>query len=101
MKKMINKERNELFLIEWWGHEYAAKVMTAIENDNTDSMSFSEFINHCTAMGGDWGSMFLTGIHKLYPEVWEAIPDEMGVNAFNCICSVLELCGVVIIEEEK
>ena len=31
---------------------------------------------------------------KLYPAVWEAIPDDMGVFAWACICSVLILCGV-------
>ena len=101
MKKMINKERNELLLLEWWGHKYAAKVMTAIENDNTDSMPFSEFLNHCTIMDGGWGDTILTGIGELYPEVWKAIPDDMSVNALNCLCAVLELCGVVVIEEEK
>lgn len=101
MKKAFHKEQNELFLLEWWGHEDAAKVVTAIEKDNTDSMPLSEFLNHCKAMGGDWISMFLSGIHELYPEVWEAIPDRMGADAFNCICAVLELCGVMIREEEK
>ena len=101
MKKMINKEQNELFLLEWWGHEDTAKVMTAIENDNTDSMPLSEFLNHCTAMGGNWGGMLLTGIHELYPEVWKAIPADLGVDSFNCICAVLELCGIAIKEEEK
>lgn len=100
MKKMFHKEQNELLLLKYWGHEDTAKVMTAIENDNTDSMLFSEFLDHCTATGGNWNKMLLTGIYELYPKVWEAIPDDMGVNAFSCLCAVLELCGVESKEED-
>lgn len=53
-----------------------------------------EFLDHCTACGGNWGGMLLTGIHKLYPAVWDIIPDNMGIDPFACICSVLILCGV-------
>ena len=53
-----------------------------------------KFLDHCTACGGNWGGMLLTGIRKLYPAVWDAIPNNMGKNPFACICSVLILCGV-------
>ena len=67
--------------------EEAAKV-------NPFNGNSKQFLKHCTACGGNWGGMLLTGIHKLYPAVWEAIPDDMGVFAWACICSVLILCGV-------
>ena len=50
--------------------------------------------NYCIACGGNWGGMLLTGIQTLYPKGYDAIPDDMGVNAWSCICSVLILCGV-------
>lgn len=56
--------------------------------------SFSDFLSHCFAKGGDWGAMLLTGINNLWPEVWDAIPDNMGPYAFIVICNTLILCGV-------
>ena len=56
--------------------------------------SVKEFLSHCTACGGDWGNMFLSGVKTLYPNVWDAIPEDMGHNAFFCIVNILELLGV-------
>lgn len=38
--------------------------------------------------------MILTGIKALYPEVWNAIPEKMGSQAFACLCYVLQLLDV-------
>ena len=57
-------------------------------------MSFDEFLTHCTCCGGNWGGMLLTGIHELYPEVWDIIPEDMGWNPFHTICAMLVLLGV-------
>jgi hypothetical protein len=38
--------------------------------------------------------MFLTGIKRLYPNVYNAIPDDMGIFAFMCIGMTMLLCGV-------
>ena len=57
-------------------------------------MTFDEFLTHCTCCGGNWGGMLLTGIHELYPEVWDAIPDDMGLNPFQTICAALILLGI-------
>lgn len=58
------------------------------------NMTSKEFLNHCTAFGGNWGGMLLSGLQKLRPEVWEAIPDNMGCFAWQGICATLILCGV-------
>ena len=42
----------------------------------------------------NWGGMLLTGVRDLYPEIWEAIPEDMGVFAFASICNLLILLGV-------
>lgn len=55
---------------------------------------FSEFLNHCTTCGGNWGGMLLSGIRDLYPEIYEVIPEEMGSGAFVTIWAVLALLGV-------
>lgn len=58
------------------------------------NMSFDDFLKECTACGGDWGGMLLTGIKRLRPEVWEAIPNKMGTHAWICLCAVLGLLVV-------
>ncbi len=58
-------------------------------------MKLDEFKTHCTCCGGDWGGMLLTGIKDLYPEVWDAIPDDMGNRAFHCILYTMQLLGII------
>lgn len=81
---------------ENWGDDV---LVTACLAKKTP-MTFREFLNHCTACGGNWGGMFLSGVRELWPEVWDVIPEDMGVNAFYTICSLLILLGVDTSEEE-
>ena len=78
------------FVAECWG----ADVLAVIDHQHTTPMTQSDFLDHCYACGGDWGAMLLTGIKALYPEVYDAIPDNMGHFAFRCICETLELLQV-------
>lgn len=92
-KEMKNEARE--FLTKEWGID-AAKVVAeceAIKNPFNNGSS-KEFLTHCTACGGNWGGMLLSGIKRLWPKVYNAIPDDMGINAFACICYVMMLCGV-------
>jgi hypothetical protein len=81
------------FLVATW-KEDGIKVLEVIVAQHTTPMTTDEFLNHCTACGGDWGAMLLTGIKALYPEVYNAIPDNMGHFAWRCLCEVLELLQV-------
>ena len=76
--------------------EDGTKVLKAIDEATTTPMTMKDFLSHCTLCGGNWGGMLLTGIRKLYPEVWEAIPDNMGIYAWNAICTI---CTLLDIEE--
>ena len=58
------------------------------------NMSCADFLQLCTACGGNWGGMLLSGIKRVCPKVWEAIPENMGDNAWGCICATLALMGV-------
>lgn len=81
------------FLVDEWGE--AGKTVIAICSRQTPfNGTFDSFLSYCTACGGNWGGMILSGIKTLYPEVWNAIPDNMGGQAFACICFVLNLLGV-------
>lgn len=86
------------FLVEHWGED-GKRVIEAVFNEAEDdlinrSMSFKEFLQFCTACGGNWGGMLLSGLKRIHPTVWEAIPDNMGDYAWPCICYTLLLCGV-------
>lgn len=82
---------------ENWGDA----ILSVITQTELTPMTCDEFLSHCTACGGNWGGMLLTGVKELYPEVWDAIPDNMGINAWNTICALLILLGVDLGEEKK
>lgn len=39
-------------------------------------MTLDTFMNHCTACGGNWTAMLMTGIKKVAPEVYDQMPDR-------------------------
>lgn len=80
-------------LVRWWGED-GKRVIEAIFNTYTNHMTMECFLDNCTTYGGDWGAMLLSGIKRLYPAVWEAIPDNMGVYAWSCLCYTLLLLRV-------
>lgn len=88
---MIKNAQDSLIL--YWNSD-GKKVIEECSKIVSFNGNSKQFLEHCTACGGNWGGMLLTGIRSLYPEVWEAIPDDMGVFAWQCICNVLILCGV-------
>jgi len=87
-------------IVEAWG-EAGEKVVEACLYTRPFNGEFKEFMSHCTCCGGNWGGMLLTGIKALFPEVWNAIPDDMGIYAWNALCNTLLLCGVYVIDPEK
>lgn len=82
-------------LLERWGA--AAERVIAECSKVHFGGNVSEFLNHCTACGGNWAGMFLSGIKALYPDVYAALPEKLGRNgneAFENVAYVLQLCGV-------
>ena len=74
--------------------EWGDNVLVAACLTKKEPMTFDQFLDHCTACGGNWGGMILSGVRKLYPEVWEIIPEKMGSRAFITLCNLLILLGV-------
>ena len=95
-----NIREAEQHIIDEWGAEIGGKVVNEacfVRNVIPFDGGTKEFLNHCVCCGGDWGAMFLSGIKKLYPCVYKAIPDDMGATgneAFINIIYVMMLCGV-------
>ena len=76
---------------ERWGEEVAEELFWA----HKEQITLDDFLSkHCTTCGGNWGAWFLSGVKKLWPRVWEAIPDYMGSDCFDTICHLLHALGV-------
>ena len=80
-------------LVEEWG-EQGKKIIALCFKARKFDGDMKAWLNFCTACGGNWGGMLLSGVRDLYPEVWDAIPEDMGVFAFGNIARVLFLLGV-------
>ena len=78
--------------------EDGTKVLEAIDSVTLTPMTMKDFLDHCTTYGGNWGAMLLSGIKKLYPTVWDAIPDDMGAFSWEAICT---LCIVLQITTKE
>ena len=78
------------FISALWGEN----VLAVIDAQDKVTMSMKEFLTHCTACGGNWGAMLLTGIKELFPDVYAIIPDDMGMFAWACLCNTITLLGV-------
>ena len=94
----LGKQADREYIRKVWAED-GIKVLEAIDKQNVKAITSDEFLSHCTACGGNWGGMLLTGIKELYPEVYEAIPDKMGKNAWVCICTILNLLQISFEEE--
>lgn len=87
------------FLVKHWeddGKKVIEECARAVPYNDTVKV----FLKECTPCGGNWGGMMLTGIRKCWPEVWKAIPEDMGIFAWNCLIYILLLCGVDTTSEE-
>lgn len=86
----------EPFIIACWKEAGLATVLLAkaLYPCEDIKMSMDEFLSHCTPCGGNWGGLLLSGINELFPEVYEVIPEDMGINAFSALCELLRLLGI-------
>lgn len=54
-------------------------------------MTLKEFLNNCTACGGNWTQMIMTGIKAVAPTVYEEMPDRS--YEFDEVCFIVNhLC---------
>jgi hypothetical protein len=86
------KEAQDI-LVEYWGND-GEKVIEECARTNPFKGSVETFLDHCIYCGSNWNGMFLSGIKALFPSVYNIIPNNMGENAFYCICAIMLLCGV-------
>lgn len=82
------------FIVEHWGESGKRVVIETRKASEYYGITFTEFLDNCVSFGGNWGGMILSGIHELWPNVFDVIPDNMGRFAFMCLCYTIVLCGV-------
>lgn len=66
-------------------------------------MSGKEFMQNCSACGGNWGAMLLTGIKRVFPNEYDKVNDEYnsmdfshgGIKPFAFLCDWLTEHGVI------
>lgn len=80
-------------LVKYWGED-GKRVIEECAKITPFNEDVKTFLEYCTCCGGNWGGMFLSGIKRFYINVWSAIPDNMGIFAWDGICNTLILCGV-------
>lgn len=88
--KELNALSSREFISTLWGND----ILAVIDATETTPMTYNDFLDHCIACGGNWTAMLLTGIKALYPEVYDAIPDNMGHLAWACLCETLALLNI-------
>ena len=55
-------------------------------------MSSKEFLDKCTAHGGNWASMIMSGIKACFPEYYNTMQDRP--YTFNELYEITCECGV-------
>ena len=75
-----------------WG-ESGNDIINAAFNDHS-KITFSEFMRACSGCNGNWVDIIISGIDKTYPEVYSALPVNLGPDSLEILTKVLILCGV-------
>ena len=58
-----------------------------------EKMSLNEFLSHCTAHGGNWVAMLLSGIKEVNPEYFATIPADKDID-INEVFKMMQDIGV-------
>lgn len=56
-------------------------------------MSGKEFLSNCTACGGNWSAMIMSGIRECFPERYDSMPNNKEYDLFELMQIAAE-CGV-------
>ena len=68
-------------------------IINAAFNDH-NKITFSEFMSECKGCDGDWVAIILSGMERIYPEVYSTLPPIFGQEALDGLTKILILCGV-------
>lgn len=94
IKKLNTLTSTEFLIATWKLDGYAILFYLNSTEEVFPKMSFKDFLSYCSPCGGDWGQMVLTGIKELYPTIYNMIPEDMGVFAFDCLVELLNILNI-------
>lgn len=78
-------------LVEWG--ESGKDIVNAAFKEHS-KITFSEFMCACKGCDGDWVAIILSGMERIYPEVYSTLPTIFGQEALDGLTKILILCGV-------
>lgn len=83
------------YVVANWGTDGIAIVkLINAKYDGNEYHTIDTFLDDCTACGGNWAGMFLSGILKKFPDIYALIPDNMGPFAMSVIADLLKLLNI-------
>jgi hypothetical protein len=56
-------------------------------------MSGTEFLSKCTACGGNWSAMLMSGIKECFPEQYKNLSDDKSYDLMELL-QITTACGV-------
>lgn len=92
---------DEDFIISVWGQ--AGKNVLDIARNMNLGMKISDFQDCCDiprffspelTSAGEWFSIFMSGLKKVAPDIWDAIPSNPGAHGLDAICCVMTMIGI-------
>ena len=89
------RQEAEEFILNHW-EDAGRKVIEKCHDVIPYGGTFAEFLDYecTTCWGSDPGKWVLSGLKQVFPEVYDAIPNDMGIFAWNCLLYTTLLCGV-------
>lgn len=75
-----------------WG-ESGKDIINAAFKEH-EKLSFGGFMSECEGCDGDWVKIILSGMERIYPEVYSTLPPIFGEEALDGLTKILILCGV-------
>ena len=75
-----------------WG-ESGKNIINAAFKEH-EKLTFESFMSECKGCDGDWVAIILSGMERVYPEVYSTLPPIFGQEALDGLTKILILCGV-------
>ena len=75
-----------------WGESGKDIINTAFKEH--EKLTFESFMSECKGCDGDWVAIILSGMERVYPEVYSTLPPIFGQEALDGLTKILILCGV-------
>lgn len=63
-------------------------------------MTLKEFVSHCTACGGNWTAMLLSGLKEVNKPLWDSIPNDKEFTFEELIGFLYDNCIICPVDKQ-